>query len=149
MGVKEFEDDRFLLLYKITAFPRQGVELLKTLMAYNFAFNKIINKTNYIHRFPFMLDAIFEGDLEDASRETILGFISKNYPKDIQVIMSIADKKDNSNPASEYNKAFFDGKAKLICIGNNERERAFLSEYKYEFDDYLEETNNYLNDITN
>ncbi len=38
LKVKTFEDVRFYLLYEIPAFPRQGVELLKTLLAYNFSF---------------------------------------------------------------------------------------------------------------
>lgn len=148
LSVKPFDNDRFYMLYESPAFPKQGVELLKTLLSYHFAFNKIILETEHIHRFPFLLDAIFEGDLEDASREKILDFISKNYPMDTQVIISIADKKDNSRPASKYNERFFKNSAKLICIGKNEDERAFLSEYNNKYDDYLEETILLLNDLS-
>ena len=37
-------------------FPKQGVELLKTMLAYYFAFNKVIEETEYVHRFPFLLE---------------------------------------------------------------------------------------------
>lgn len=147
LGVKEFDNDRFLLLYKIPAFPRQGVELLKTLLAYNFAFNKIIEETSYVHRFPFLLDAIFEGDFEDDNREKVLNFISKNYPSDTQLIFSIADSKNNQISVNDYNEKFFHKNASLICIGNNENERAFLSKYQNEFDDYLDETLELINYI--
>lgn len=145
LGVKKFDDDRFLLLYKIPAFPRQGVELLKTLMAYNFAFNKIIKETSYVHRFPFLLDAVFEGDFEDDNRKKVLNFISKNYPSDTQLIFSLSDSKNNQTSASDYNEIFFHKNANLICIGNNEDERAFLSSYQNEFDDYLDETLELIN----
>ncbi|WP_045492946.1 hypothetical protein [Vibrio hyugaensis] len=46
LNVKPFEDERFYLLYDIPAFPRQGVELLKTLLAYNFSFVETIKKTD-------------------------------------------------------------------------------------------------------
>ncbi|MCK9225748.1 MAG: ATP-binding protein [Candidatus Muirbacterium halophilum] len=144
LGVKEFDNNRFLLLYKIPAFPKQGVELLKTLLAYSFSFNKIIEHTDYVHRFPFMLDAIFEGDLEDENRNIILEFIYKNQPKDTQIIMSIADSTKNKTTAQEYNTIHFENQANLICIGKNSEERAFLSEYKNEHSNYLEKTLAYL-----
>jgi len=144
LGVKKFDDQRFLRLYDIPAFPRQGVELLKTLLAYNFAFNSLIKGTEGIHRFPFLLDAIFEGDLEDDSRNNILRFIAKYRPIDTQLIVSIADSKKNSTSVKDYNINYFDGKAKLICIGNNKDERAFLSDHDSKLDEYLEETMNLL-----
>jgi len=140
LGVEKFKNDRFLLLYKIPAFPRQGVELLKTLLAYNFAFYKFIESTKGIHRFPFLLDAIFEGDVEDVNRAKILKFINSKKPFDTQIIMSIADSKDNKISASDYNSKYFDNKAKLICIGNNKDKRAFITEYKNDCDDYLANT---------
>ncbi|HFQ4975308.1 TPA: hypothetical protein ACGUTS_004629 [Vibrio vulnificus] len=140
LGVKIFDNDRFLLLYKIPAFPRQGVELLKTLISYCFAFNSIIKDTNYVHRFPFMLDAIFEGDLDDESRQKIIKFVCNNKPSDTQIIFSIADSTKNKVSAEEYNKLFLDGSAHLICIGDNSKERAFLSPYNQQHDDYLENT---------
>lgn len=34
--------------YKLSVFPQQGVELLKTMLAYHFAFNMVINETDEI-----------------------------------------------------------------------------------------------------
>lgn len=129
----------FLLLYKIPTFTNQGVELLKIILAYNFAFNKIISKTDYVHRLPFMLDAIFKEDIDDDNRGKILKFIQNNKPSDTQVIISIADSKDNKNNTSEYNNTYFNNKAKLILI-NNEHERSFLQTYKNDKEDLLNET---------
>ncbi len=140
LGVKEFDNEIFSLLYKIPTLPKQGVELLKTIMAYNFAFNDIISKTIYVHRLPFLMDAIFEGDFENDNKELILKFISKNHPKDTQNIFSIADSSNNKNSVIQYNKDYFNSEANLICIGKNENERAFLSEYDNKYDEYLEET---------
>lgn len=144
VGVKKFENNRFYYLYKIPAFPKQGVELLKTLLAYCFSFNKIIEQTDYVHRFPFMLDAIFEGDIEDENRKIILDFIYRNSPKDTQILMSIADSKNNKTSAKDYNQKHLEDKAKLICIGKNSEERAFLSKYNNEYNDYLEETLSFI-----
>ncbi|CAM4063312.1 hypothetical protein [Gillisia hiemivivida] len=140
LKVKEFDDHRFLRLYEIPAFPRQGVELLKTLLAYNFAFNNLIKDTEGIHRFPFLLDAIFEGDLEADSKDIILKFIGKYKPTDTQLFVSIADSKKNKISVNDYNTKYFNGKANLICIGNNKLERAFLSDHESKFDEYLNET---------
>lgn len=140
LGVKPFSDERFLLLYQIPAFPRQGVELLKTMLAYSFAFNKIIKSTDYVQRLPFLLDAIFEGDLDDLSKRVILDFIYKNKPIDTQVIMSIADSEDNKVSVIDYNKNNLRGEAHLICIGGNIKERAFLIDYDKKHDEYLQET---------
>jgi hypothetical protein len=65
LGVKELREDRFQKLYRITFFPSQGVELHKTILAYNFAFNKLMKDTKTIHRLPFMLDAIFKEGVID------------------------------------------------------------------------------------
>ncbi|WP_234921930.1 hypothetical protein, partial [Aeromonas caviae] len=83
----------------------------------------MIKKTEYTHILPLMLDAIFEGDFEDESRNDILKFISKNKPSDQQLIFSIADSKTNALSAEHYNKSHFQGSAKLICIGQNSRTR--------------------------
>lgn len=140
LGVKSFYDERFYLLYKIPAFPKQGVELLKTLLAFNFSFIELISKTSYVHRLPLMMDAIFEGDIEEDNREVILKFINKNKPTDIQVILSIADSKNNNKNVIEYNNEFMGGNANLICIGDNTDERSFLVPYNNEFDEYLDES---------
>lgn len=144
LGVKPLQEDRYKSLYKISAFPSQGVELHKTVLAYNFAFNKVIEKTNEIHRFPFMLDAIFKEDIEQSNKDAIVEFISKNKPTDTQIIISIAEIKEFENKIDEYNKNYFNQNAKLICIGEGIRERAFLSKYDGTIDDYLEETFNII-----
>lgn len=143
LGVKKFNNDSFLLLYKIPAFPQQGVELLQTLLAYNFAFNKIIKKTEYVHRFPFMMDAIFKEDIEDTNKSLILKFIYKNKLSDTQIIMSIADSEDNVTSAIDYNREYLNNEAYLILI-NNERKRAFLSDYSNEYESYLKQTLKYI-----
>ena len=139
LDVKEFNNDSFLLLYKIPAFPQQGVELLQTLLAYNFAFNKIIKQTKYVHRFPFMMDAIFKEDIDDTNKSLILKFIHKNKLSDTQIIMSIADSEENTTSAIDYNREYLNNEANLILI-NNERKRAFLSDYSNEYEGYLEQT---------
>ena len=140
-----FDDDRFLLLYKIPAFPHQGVELLKTLLAYHFAFVKIINETPSTHRLPLLLDAIFEGDLEEDNKHKIVKFIYDNTPKNTQIIMSIADTKKSKVSVPDFNENILNNEANLICIGKNQNERAFLSEYDNLHDDYLKETLHILN----
>ncbi|EKO3987714.1 hypothetical protein DX884_13265, partial [Vibrio fluvialis] len=58
-----------------------------------------------------------------------------------QIIFAVADVKEN-RPAptsrahfiEDVNKIYFSSSAKLICIGNAERQRAFLSEAPTEFE---------------
>lgn len=140
LKIKPFEDDRFYLLYEIPAFPRQGVELLKTLLAYNFSFVETIKRIEYVHVLPFALDAIFEGDFEDESKNEILEFINKNTLGEQQLIVSIADSKSNANSASTYNKKHFNNKANLICIGENTKQRSLLTKYNGDFEYYIDET---------
>ncbi|WP_458123214.1 hypothetical protein [Paenibacillus sp. Z3-2] len=145
LGVKALIEDRYTSLYNISAFPSQGVELHKTVLAYNFALNKLIEKTDCIHRFPFMLDAIFKEDIEQSNKNAIVEFIGENKPTDTQLIISIAETKENEKNIHEYNKKYFHGRAKLICIGEGVRERAFLSEYDGSMENYLDETLNIIN----
>ncbi len=126
LNVKPFDDERYTMIYKIPAFPRQGVELLKTLLAYNFAFCKIIQKTSYVNDFPLLLDAIFKEDIDEDNRGQILSFIYQNTQS--QIIFSMADSVNNKISANYYNEHFFELKAKMICIGGNTYERAFLHE---------------------
>jgi len=140
LKIKPFDDERFYLLYDIPAFPRQGVELLKTLLAYNFSFVEMINKTEYTHVLPFVLDAIFEGDFEDESKHEILSFIRDHSSEEQQLIFSIADSVSNTHSATTYNDKYFKSKAKLICIGENTKKRSFLSNYNGGFEKYIEET---------
>ena len=139
LKIKQFDDDRFYRLYEIPAFPRQGVELLKILLAYNFSFLEIIRRNKHIHVLPLILDAIFEGDLEDESREQILGFIAKNNKPDQQIILSIADSRKNIVSPQIYNERYFSDKAKLICIGGNKNTRSLLDESGEEYQDYVNE----------
>ncbi|MDH0450073.1 hypothetical protein [Shewanella sp. GD04112] len=145
LKVKPFEDERFYLLYEIPAFPKQGVELLKTLLAYNFSFVEIIKKTDYVHVLPFSLDAIFEGDFEDDSKNEILEFIKKHSSISHQIIITIADSKNNANSAEKYNKEHFNNMANLICIGNNTHQRSLLEKYNGDFECYINETMDILN----
>ena len=145
LGVKSLKEERYKSLYKISAFPYQGVELHKTVLAYNFAFNKLIEKTENIQRFPFMLDAIFKEDIEQSNKDAIVEFIGKYKPNDTQLILSIAETKEKEESIHEYNKKYFNGTAKLICIGNGIKERAFLDLYDGSKDSYLEETLNVIN----
>ncbi|MFV7785085.1 hypothetical protein ACNPKB_13885 [Shewanella marisflavi] len=140
LKIKPFEDEQFYLLYEIPAFPRQGVELLKTLLAYSFSFVEIIKKTNYVHVLPFALDAIFEGDFEDESKNEILEFIKNHSSPNQQLIVSIADSKSNTHSAKTYNEKHFNNKAKLICIGDNTKQRSLLEEYNGQLENYISET---------
>ncbi|SPZ45908.1 chromosome segregation protein [Plesiomonas shigelloides] len=140
LKIKPFEDERFYLLYDIPAFPRQGVELLKTLLAYNFSFIEIIKRTEHTHVLPFIMDAIFEGDFEDESKNEILSFIREHASEDQQLIFSIADSKSNTTTAATYNQNHFENKAKLICIGENTWQRSFLTKYNGEYEEYINET---------
>jgi hypothetical protein len=87
-----------------------------------------------------MLDAIFEGDLDEDNKGNILDFIYKNKPNDTQIIFSIADSKKNYIPVDVYNQNHLNGEANLICLGGNSKERAFLSPYEGQYKEYLKET---------
>lgn len=139
LQVKPLEEERFLLLYQITSIPRQGVELLKTILAYNFAFLQLIKTTDYVHLLPLMMDAIFKEDIDESNREIILKFIYKKRNVNHQTIISVSDSKDNKTTIESYNESCLNNEAKLICI-NKYSERAFLSEYKGQYTEYLKET---------
>lgn len=132
---------KYTTLYKSSIFPCQGVELLNTVLAHNFAFNQMIKNTEYVHRFPFLIDAIFKEDIDDGNKPLILNFVNKNKPIDTQLIVSIAYKDDENNAIiSNYNKNNFDNKANLICIGDGINKRAFLQNYNNSHDDLLQNT---------
>lgn len=137
LKVKIFNDD--YSLYSNKLFPQQGVELLKTLLAYYFSFNAVIIRTSYVHRLPFVMDAIFKEDVDESNRTLILDFINKHKPNDTQIIFSVAESKENKKTAIDYNKEHFGASAKLIEI-NTLKERAFLSDFKVEFEDIKNET---------
>jgi len=129
MGLPDFEEERFTQLYEISSFPFQGVELLQTVMCYHFAFNKLISETPDIHRLPFILDGVFKEDVDGVNRKKILKFIYKNRPIDSQIIVSIADAKEQDSSIDDYNTKYFEGKAKLICLGDGIKQRAILTSY--------------------
>ena len=139
LQVKALEEDRFLLLYQITSIPRQGVELLKTILAYNIAFSQLIKSTDYVHLLPLMMDAIFKEDIDESNREVILKFIYKKKNVNHQIIISVSDSKDNKTTIESYNTNCLNNEAKMICISKH-NERAFLSEYKGQDAEYLKET---------
>ncbi|WP_394871470.1 hypothetical protein [Clostridium butyricum] len=140
LNVKMLEGNRYTALYKISAFPSQGVELHKTVLAYNVAFNNLISKTNNIHRCPFMLDGIFKEDIEEDNKSLILKFLGNNRPNDTQLIISIAELQKNKEKIQKYNKDYFNGDANIICIGDGCRERAFLQDYDSSINSILNET---------
>ncbi|RRJ89729.1 P-loop NTPase family protein [Flavobacterium macacae] len=139
LGVKKFEDDKYTLLYWMGIFPKQGVELLKTMLAYYFAFNKVIEETEYVHRFPFLLDAIFKEDIDESNRKMILEFIYKNKPKGEQIIFSFAESTINPKTANEYNNELMKNDAKLI-LTDLTNERSILKSLSIEQREYLMET---------
>lgn len=137
--MKSFDNELYLLLYQMKIFPKQGVELLKTLLAYYFAFNKLIEKTEYVHIFPFMMDAVFKEDIDEDNRKLILEFIFKNKPSNNQLIFSFAESEKNTKTASEYNKEIMNGEAKLI-LTDLANERSLLHTLNDKQQEYLEET---------
>lgn len=147
LGVKEFRNSRFTDLYRTTAFPSQGVELHKIILGYNFAFNKICSLNNNIHRFPFMLDAIFNEDIDNENKDMLIDFISKEKPNDTQFFISLAEAKNSEVIVENYNKKYFDNSAKEITLGNGTSERSFFSDYNSEYEDYLDKTIELLNTI--
>ena len=146
LGVKQLIEERHTQVYQISSFPSQGVELHKTVMAYHFAFNAAIREFGNVHRFPFLLDAIFKEDIDAINKQTILTFISKNRPKDTQLIFSVAQSPKDSSTASDLNESYFGGKAKLINIGNSVNERAFLEQYSNQHPELLDDTFNIILD---
>ena len=143
LKVKKFEDNKYTLLYWMGIFPKQGVELLKTMLAYYFAFNKVIEETEYVHRFPFLLDAIFKEDIDEDNRKMILEFIYKNKPKDEQIIFSFAESTKNPKTANEYNRELIKNEAKLI-LTDLTNERSILKSLNVEQEKYLMETLNLI-----
>lgn len=134
------DDDRFTDLYKITALPHQGVELLKAMFAYHFAFNDLIKSNKSIHRMPFMLDAIFKEDIDTDNKKLILQFVKNNHPSDTQTIFSMADKHNLENQLSavDSNRAYFDNLANLIHV--SDQERSLLKDWVNDYDKMKEDT---------
>lgn len=142
LKLQPLTDSRYMDLYKIHSFPRQGVELHKTVMAYHFALNLLIAKSKAAHRLPFLLDAILKEDIDETNLNTILSFVGNNLPSDTQTFISISEHvKDNenfsknqlSNPierlrVKDVKETYFPEGSKLIYIGDGRIERGFLSQ---------------------
>lgn len=140
LELKPLTDSRYLDLYKISSFPRQGVELHKTIMAYHFALNSLIANSKSAHRLPFLLDAILKEDIDETNLNIILSFIGKSLPSDTQAFISVSEHikeetcpDETSNPmerikAGEIKEIYFPENSKLIYIGEGKLERSFLSQ---------------------
>lgn len=144
LKVKSFDNDKYTLLYWMGIFPKQGVELLKTMLAYYFAFNKVIEETEYVHRLPFLLDAIFKEDIDEDNRKLILEFIYENKPKNQQFIFSFSESKKNPKTAGQYNKEIMNNEAKII-LTDLDNERSILKPFDAKQEKYLEDTLGLLN----
>lgn len=141
LALKPLTDSRYKDLYKIHSFPRQGVELHKTVMAYHFALNAMIAKANVAHRLPFLLDAILKEDIDETNLETIFSFIGNNLPNDTQSFVSISEHVKKLNPedkkeikpvekvrVKDIQRTYFPTNSKLFYIGGGKVERGFLSQ---------------------
>jgi hypothetical protein len=140
LELKPLTDSRYLDLYRINSFPRQGVELHKTVMAYHFALNAMIAKSKTAHRLPFLLDAILKEDIDETNLETILSFVGNNLPDDTQTFISISEHVKDDSGTEEKVKAiekvrvkdvkdtYFPTNSKLFYIGSGQIERSFLSQ---------------------
>lgn len=138
LGLEPLKDSRYLDLYKIHSFPRQGVELHKTVMAYHFALNNLISTEKQAHRLPFLLDAILKEDIDQTNLNLILTFVGSNLPSDTQSFVSISEhvKDDNEEElkaierikVNEVKDEFFPSNTKLIYIAEGKKERGFLSQ---------------------
>lgn len=140
LDVPKMEDNRFNYVYELSSFPFQGVELHLAVLSYHFAFNRIINETENIHRLPLILDSIFKEDLDGNSKEKILDFICKNQPNDTQTIISVADNKSKDTKIEFYKNKFFNTDTNLICIGNSIDKESILKGHEKELDDILNDT---------
>lgn len=148
LNVKIPNNKRYRDLYSISSFPFQGVELHKIVMAYHFAFNEFISGNSNIHKFPFLLDAIFKEDIDVKSRNDIFKFISSESAINGPVIFTVAEYKSTEDTASpkslfnvnEINSTYFFNKAKQICIGNAVSERAFLAQAEFSDKEFLDDT---------
>ncbi|MEE5056681.1 ATP-binding protein [Pseudomonas alliivorans] len=140
LELRPLTDARYSELYNISSFPRQGVELHKTVMAYHFALNSLIEKSKSAHRLPFLLDAILKEDIDETSLNTILSFVGSNLPKDTQAFISISEhikdetiKNETVKPiekikVSEIKDNYFPNDTKIFHIGEGRSERSFLSQ---------------------
>ena len=140
LELKPLTDSRYLDLYRIHSFPRQGVELHKTVMAYHFALNALIAKSKRAHRLPFLLDSILKEDIDETNLKIILSFVGSNLPDDTQTFVSISEHvKDEAEDeesvipieklrVKDVMDTYFPTNTKLFYIGSGKIERGFLSQ---------------------
>lgn len=152
LKLKPLMEKRYSELYRINSFPFQGVELHKTVMAYHFALNKLIEATDNIHRLPFLLDAVLKEDIDQTNLDLILKFLGKNVPSDTQSFISISEHKVEESviereekpfeavKVSEVNSSYFSNKAKVIYIGQGEEERSFFTKMSQSDEEMLMDT---------
>ncbi|HGH6043439.1 TPA: hypothetical protein AB5H75_003871, partial [Vibrio mimicus] len=99
----------------------------------------------------FLLDAVLKEDIDETNIELILRFIGKNVPSDTQSFISISEHKkekvegENIKPieavkVEEVNRSFFNGRAKVIYVGNGVTERSFLTPMTPDKTRFLSET---------
>ncbi|MBE6058565.1 MAG: hypothetical protein E7215_00085 [Clostridium sulfidigenes] len=146
LGVKTLNEPRYNELYSITSFPSQGVELHKTVMSYHFAFNNMLKYTEELHRFPFLLDAIFKEDIDTENRELIYNFIKSNRPTDTQTIFTVAFSQGEQDLIDDM-KSKLGGNVKINAIGelNNKRALLYYSHEKYK--ELIEETEDWIVEV--
>lgn len=145
-GVKHLEGERYNNLYRISSFPSQGVELHKTIMSYHFAFNEIVKESEDIHRFPFILDAVFKEDIETENRNMIYGFIKNYRPVDTQIIFSVAFT-DNEQDKIEKMSMQLGHDIKIITVGNLTHKRSLLYEPVENHLRLIDETNDLMVEV--
>lgn len=148
-GVKPLNESQYNELYRITSFPSQGVELHKTVMAYHFAFNTIIKETQDLHRFPFLLDAIFKEDIDIENRDIIYKFIQSNSPNDTQIMFTVAFAQNDQNLIGDMKRKLGD-KVQIHIIGELNQKRSLLyyshEQYK-ELKELIEETEEWIIEV--
>ena len=145
LHLTHLSEERFSNIYKISSFPFQGVELLRTVMAYHFSFGHLIQDTSGITIFPFMCDAIFKEDIDEKNREIILRFVGSRQSDFDQIILTIAHSENSTFTLSDINKNYFNSQADLLNLGNSNNERAFFSAIKTEDQEILNETISIIN----
>lgn len=146
LNVKPLEEVQYNDLYKISAFPSQGVELHKTVMSYHFAFNELASETDSIHRLPFLLDAVFKEDIENENRELINKFIRDNSPKDTQTIFSVAFATNQEIAIHDMTKHYGED-LKIIVIADLKYIRSLLHYSNSEYEQLIQETNELIVEV--
>tara|TARA_B100001094_G_scaffold332720_1_gene406035 strand:- start:211 stop:1950 length:1740 start_codon:yes stop_codon:yes gene_type:complete len=135
LELKDLNEDRYNNPYQINSFPRQGVELHKTVMAYHFALHSLIHENNSIHKLPFMLDAILKEDIDSNNIMNICKFVGKNLSKSTQSFVTIAEHSDIDERKSisvldvkDVAREYFPENTKVSYIAEGKKERGFFSQ---------------------